>query len=1101
MSVAGQAPMLNAGIVALVGLVWTLVLFAVAVFGERQSQRFQRYWTPIYTLSLAVYCTAWTFYGTVTQAARWQTPLPPTFIGTILVFVLATPLLIRIASLAKAQNSASIADLIASRFGKDSRLAAFITAVVLIGMVPYVALQLKAVAMSFAMLTGGVAQTPAWQDAALWVAVFMALFAMLFGTRRAAATEHNRGLVLAIAFESVFKLAAMLALGLYAGSEWLKLPDPVGLVQWPRLDSSYVTLAALGAVAMFTLPHQFHVGMVELDEPDRLKRARWWFPVYLLLIAAPTLPIAWLGSLRLGGTLPSDLYVLGLPLQDGHHGLAVLAFMGGVSAATGMVILVALTLSIMIANHWIAPLTLRQATQIERDWRPRVLWHRRVAIALVLALAYAYSRAMDAAQALADIGALSFSALALLAPAVIAAVYRPQRSARALRQGLMCGFLVWLWMVLPPVLESAIGSWSESLAFLHPRFWPWIGDWDAITRATVLSQVANIAVLLWRSDRRPREASHAPQQIDSVLLRSLVARFLPPVATAQLFEGAAPIADADRVARIERELAPVIGSASARLLVDAARRATDPERVADFVGETSATLRFNQQLLEAALENMSQGISVVDGALRLVAWNQRYAERFAYPPELLQVGTPIEDLLRHNLATRFADAEALQHEIDKRLMHMRAGTPYVAERRFADGTVIEIRGNPMPGGGFVATFTDVTAFRQNERQLQQAAETLEQRVQERTSELAEASRAAERANQAKTRFLAAVSHDLLQPIHAAHLFTHALAQSDESLKVRDSVAQIDGALTSAESLLAGLLDISRLDAGAMQPKLEAVPLADVLEHLGREFDVLAKERGLRLCWRSSRLWVRTDAQMLRRILQNFLANAIRYTRRGKMLLGVRRQGRFACISVYDTGPGIAEQDRDLIFEEFRRLDRGSQGLGLGLAIARRMADLLSHELVLQSTPGRGSVFSVRVPIATVRTRKPATVTPEREILPATRVLVVDNDRAVLNGMAALLTRWSCTVHLASDAEQAAAILREHEVDLLMLDFHLDDGQNGLALRSRLGPPWSERAAIVITADHSEAVQAAVTEAGCHLLYKPVRPLALKSLMSRLGSAL
>lgn len=1093
----GVRVMLNAGVVALVGLVWTLVLFAVAVFGERQSRRFQPVWTTVYTLSLAVYCTAWTFYGTVTQADRWQTPIPPTFIGTILVFVLATPLLIRIAGLAKAQNSASIADLIASRFGKDSRLAAWITGVVLIGMVPYVALQLKAVAMSFAMLTGGVAQSPAWQDAALWVAVFMALFAMLFGTRRAAATEHNRGLVLAIAFESVFKLAAMLALGLYAGGEWLRLPAPEQVVAWPRIDSSFVTLAALGAVAMFTLPHQFHVGMVELDDPNRLKRARWWFPVYLLVIAAPTLPLAWLGSARLGGTLPSDLYVLGLPLQDGHHGLAVLAFMGGVSAATGMVILVALTLSIMIANHWIAPWTLRQATQIERDWRPRVLWHRRVAIALVLALAYAYSRAMDAAQALADIGALAFSALALLAPAVLAAVYRPQLSARALRHGLLAGFVVWLWMVLPPIFETAFSQWPGFLRFLHPGHWPWIGTWDSITRATVLSQLANIAVLLWRADRRPRETSIAPQQIDSALLRSLVARFLSPSATAHLFEGAAPIADVERVARIERELAPVIGSASARLLVDAARRATDPERVADFVGETSATLRFNQQLLEAALQNMSQGISVVDGELRLVAWNRRYAERFDYPEHLLQVGTPIEDLLRFNLRRRFADPEALQSELDKRLAHMRAGTPYVAERRFDDGAVIEIRGNPMPGGGFVATFTDVTTFRENERQLQQAAETLEQRVQERTSELAEASRAAERANQAKTRFLAAVSHDLLQPIHAAHLFTHALAQSEESPRVRDSVSQIDGALTSAESLLAGLLDISRLDAGALQPKIEAVALADVLEHLGREFEVLSAERGLRLRWRSTRLSVRTDAQMLRRILQNFLANAVRYTRRGKVLLGVRRQGRELRIEVHDTGPGIAPANRELIFEEFRRLDRGSQGLGLGLSIARRMADLLQHPLELKSQMGRGSVFSVRVPIANVRARVAMPSEPMREADQGARVLVVDNDRAVLNGMAALLTRWSCTVHLAVDAEQAQAIVREHEVDLLMLDYHLDAGQNGLQLREALGAPWSERAAIVITADHSEAVKEHVAAAGCHLLYKPVRPLALKSLMTRL----
>ena len=208
--------MLNASTVVIAGLVWLLLLFGVALYGERRGERFTRAWPWIHALSLAVYCTAWTFYGTVTQAARWNTPIPPTFIGTILLFLFAMPFLRRLAALAEAQNSASLADLIASRFGKDPRLAALITAVAVLGMVPYVALQLKAVAMSYAMLTGGAAQVPAWQDAAFWIALVMALFAMLFGTRRAAATEHNRGLVLAVAFESLIKLAAMLAVGAFA---------------------------------------------------------------------------------------------------------------------------------------------------------------------------------------------------------------------------------------------------------------------------------------------------------------------------------------------------------------------------------------------------------------------------------------------------------------------------------------------------------------------------------------------------------------------------------------------------------------------------------------------------------------------------------------------------------------------------------------------------------------------------------------------------------------------------------------------------------------------------------------------------------------------
>src|SRR5690606_13254275 len=260
---------------------------------------------------------------------------------------------------------------------------------------------------------------------------------------------------------------------------------------------------------------------------------------------------------------------------------------------------------------------------------------------------------------------------------------------------------------------------------------------------------------------------------------------------------------------LERELAAVLGSASARLLLDAARREAGPDldTVAAIVGEASQDLRFNQRVLEAALENMSQGISVVDSELRLVAWNRRYAERFDYPPQMLRVGVPVEDLVRHNLASGLLGAVDLERELARRLAHMRAGTPYVTERRFPDGAAVEIRGNPMPNGGFVATFTDVTAFRVAEAGLKRSNETLEQRVAERTASLDLARREAERANDAKSRFLTAVGHDLLQPLHAAQLFTESLAKQLDAAR-RPALRQVQGALDSTTDLLTGLFDMS-----------------------------------------------------------------------------------------------------------------------------------------------------------------------------------------------------------------------------------------------------------------------------------------------------
>jgi len=1104
--------MLSPLTVLFAGLAWVALLFAVALYGERHGERLNRVWPLVYALSLAVYCTAWTFYGTVTQAARWGVWLPPTFIGTIVLFAFGGRFLVRLAQAVRDEHASSLADLIAARFGKDPRLAAAVTAVALFGMVPYVALQLKAVAMSYAVLTQGqVHEPPAWQDAALWVTVVMAVFAMVFGTRRAAITEHNRGLVLAIGFESLFKLAAMLAAGAFAVwgtfGGYAELAERAAALPPAHTDGAYLALIALGALAMFTLPHQFHVGFVELSESGHLRHARWLFPVYLLLIALPVLPLAWAGALVLGPGVPSDLYVLGLPLESGRGGLALFAFLGGLSAATGMVIMAALALSLMIANHWLAPRVLRGATVGASDLRPVVLAHRRLAIVLVLALAFVYSRAMGESDVLADIGALSFSALAQLAPAVVAAVYWPGLPANAVLWGIAAGSLTWVWTLLVPVAVQTglLTPFDPGAAFawLQPDAFLGLGGLDRLPRGMIASLALNVLAfaVAARAGGVRLPISEAPITVGA--LAELAGRFLAPAELQALLGNEVRTARAgpELVARVERAFASVIGASSARLLVGAARRVQRAplETVAALVGETSQALRFNQQLLAAAFDNMSQGISVVDRDLNLVAWNQRYAELFGYPPDLLAIGTPIAALVRHNAARGLLGEGAVESLVERRLARMRQGTPYVSERRFDDGTVLEIRGNPMPGGGFVATFTDVTAFRRAESDLKRLAGTLEQRVVERTRELEQAKGEAERANRAKTRFLAAVSHDLLQPINAAHLFTHALNQALRHPQYREAVANIDGALGSAESLLAALLDISRLDAGGMNVALQRFRVDDWFQHLSAEFRVLAAERGLGLRCVPSRAWVESDPQLLRRVLQNFLSNAVRYTQQGRILLGCRRRGAELSIEVWDTGPGIAEADRQVIFEEFRRLDGGGQGLGLGLAIAERIAQLLGHRIALRSWPGRGTCFSIRVPRAQpepmaveAATRAPRT--------PRARVLVVDNDPAVLRGMQALLMGWNCEVQAARNGSEAQQHLSQAKPDLLLLDYHLDGNETGLRLRTRLGAAVAALPCIVITADHADAIRAECEDQGCHLLHKPLRPLALKSLMSHVLAA-
>ena len=1116
--VPGGAAMLSVAAVVFAALAWLGLLFGTALYAERHPGVLARHWRHVYALSLAVYCTSWTFFGTVTQAARYHWPLPPTFVGTLLLYLFGASAMLRLIKLAHASNATSIADLIATRLGKDAWLAAGVTLVAALGLVPYIALQLKAVAMSFAMLTEspGSPDQPPWRDSGLYVALMMALFAMLFGTRRASAAEHNRGLVLAMAFESVFKLVAMLALGLFV---WLGLGLPsapsVPQAAAPIDTGGFIPLVLLGVLAMFTLPHQFHVGVVECRDERHVWTARWLFPLYLVLIALPVLPLVRAGDALLSARgVPSDLYVLALPMSQGNAGMALFAFLGGLSAATGMVVVSTLTLSLMIGNHWLAPGLLRGAWARgdAGDLRGNVLLLRRLGIVAIMLLAWAYSRSIAGNATLADVGALSFSALATLAPPLAFAVWRPQTPPRAALVGMFAAFLIWAWCLPLPLLLGMHGpppAWLQSGPFgaqwLAPETLFGLTGWSPLGRAVAASLfIGTATTFLFSALHRP-VASLGRRRLDARSLDNVARRFLPATQVEQLLARGREV---DAEAEVERALSSVLGSASARVLLDAARRdATDVGRpgadldtVAAIVVEASQDLRFNQRVLEAALENMSQGISVVDAELRLVAWNRRYSELFGYPPGMLRVGMPIAEASEWALRALGGideDDAALQ----RRLAHMRAGTAHLSERVFPGGSIaediiVEIRGNPMPGGGFVATFTDVTAFRQAETGLKRINETLEQRVDERTSMLEAAKREAERANDAKSRFLAAIGHDLLQPLHAAHLFADALHQRGDG-EQRELARQIGGALDSTTDLLGTLLDMSRLEAGGLVPEPRDFPLSDVLDPLVAQFGVLASERGLRLRHVPTRAWVRSDPQLLRRVLQNFLANAVRYTETGSVLLGVRRAGDVVRIEVHDTGPGIEPGRFEAIFEEFRRgEDAPGQGLGLGLAIAQRIAVLLGSDVGLHSTPERGSRFSIDVP-------RVAASQPHRSAkrgLAGLRVLLVDNEPQALDALASVLRGWGCEVRAVADGDAASAALAREPADLWVFDYHLDHGDDGVAVHQRLSAEFPGVPCLVLSADQTGAVRSAAQEAGLPLLMKPLRPLALKSVLDRMLAA-
>ncbi|MBS7601130.1 PAS domain-containing hybrid sensor histidine kinase/response regulator [Pseudomonas sp. RC2C2] len=488
--------------------------------------------------------------------------------------------------------------------------------------------------------------------------------------------------------------------------------------------------------------------------------------------------------------------------------------------------------------------------------------------------------------------------------------------------------------------------------------------------------------------------------------------------------------------------------------------------------------------------------------------NKVYEQWYCWPPgvmlgqSLREVHSPehyqrLEGYIQRALAGESVTFECAETHVNGQERYMlRSYVP----NRLANGEVV----------GIFVLIRDITERRRTAVALHQAYQNLEVRVRERTAELSKAKQEAEQANLSKTKFLAAVSHDLLQPLNAARLFTSALLEQSSANPAL--VRNVSNSLDDVENLLGTLVDISKLDAGVIKADLATFAVSDLLDNLAAEYAHAAASEGLRLDYVPCRLSVHSDIQLLARILRNLLSNAIRYTPRGRVLLGCRRRGATLWIEVWDTGIGIAEDRREEVFQEFKRGDiqRPDQdrGLGLGLAIVDKIAGILGHRLQLRSVPGKGSVFAIGVPQsqrAPQRAVEPDLSEPLRERLEGARIWVLDNDAAICAGMRTLLEQWGCEVVTAlSEQDLARQVATDRaDADLLIADYHLDNGRNGVdavaAINAQRRVPL---AALMITANYSNELKQQVREQGHTLMHKPVRPMRLKAAISHLlGSEL
>ncbi|MBX3554432.1 MAG: hybrid sensor histidine kinase/response regulator [Pseudolabrys sp.] len=1161
--------MLQGWVFIAVALGYIGLLFLIASYGDRRRRavRDTRARLLIYPLSLAIYCTSWTFFGSVGLASRTGFDFLTIYIGPILMIGLFWPLLMRMVRLAKAQNITSIADFIAARYGKSQRVAACVAMIAIIGSIPYIALQLKAVSASLQTVTAQInvdpGSPPVFGDISLFVAMAMATFAVLFGTRHVDATEHQDGLMLAIATESTVKLIAFLAVGIFV-TFWM-FDGPVALfteaMHIPRIAAiltrdihidSWAAMTLLSFFAFVLIPRQFHVAVVENNNVNEVRRAAWLFPAYLVLINLFVIPIAIAGLIMFpAGRVDSDMFVLALPLAADSHGLALAAFVGGLSAATAMVIVETVALSIMVSNDIVMPFLLnrRGAAEGPDNLGSTVLKVRRLAIFCIMVLAYLYYRSAGDAQ-LAAIGLLSFAAVAQLAPAFIGGLIWRRATAAGAIAGMAVGFAVWAYTLLLPSIADAgfiapdlltAGPWD--IAALRPQHLFGL-DLPPLVHGVMWSLSLNVLAFIGFTLRRrpaPIEQLQANLFVPSELapiaptfrlwrstvavdeLIATVARYLGEERTRASFENFAtarrisldPKADADMqlLRYAEHLLASAIGTASSRLVLSLLlRKPTVSTKAAlKLLDDANAAIQYNREILQTALDHVRQGIAVFDRDLQLICWNRQFGDVLDLPPALTRAGVRLDEILRYNAARDTSAPDVIEKRVHTLLeRYTEAGDAFI--ERFAErGLFIEVRANRMPDGAIATTFTDMTPSVEAAEALEKANETLERRVRERTEELtrlnaalARAKRDAEEANTSKTRFLAAASHDILQPLNAARLYVTSLVERRSTGPDSQLVGNIDASLEAVEEIFGALLDISRLDAGVLRPEPASFRIDQLLRQIEVEFAPIASSKGLELVFMPSQRVIRSDRRMLRRLLQNLISNAIKYTPKGRVLVGCRLRGDHLRIDVFDTGVGIPESQHKTIFAEFHRLDQGARiarGLGLGLSIVERIARVLQHDIDMDSRVGGGTRFSITVPLSDAApAHLPNAVQPDADAsqLAGTVAVCIDNEPAILDGMETLLGGWGCRVIKASDAAAALTAVEQGSLrpNGLLVDYHLDHS-NGIAAIARVRQHLGENLpAILITADRSPRVRDEARTHGIQVLNKPLRPAALRALLAQ-----
>ena len=910
--------MLHETAIILVAFAYLGVLFGIAYYADERADAGRSIIASpyIYSLSLAVYATAWTFYGSVGRAASDGVGFLPIYIGPTLMIALWWVVLRKILRISKQNRITSLADFIASRYGKSALLGGLVTIIAVIGILPYISLQLKAVSNSFTILVqypeivmpAKVGALSIRQDTALWVALILAAFTIAFGTRHLDAAEHHQGMVAAIAFESLVKLLAFLAVGVFVtfgiyggfGDLFGRVAATPNLrAMLAPLDgvaggyASWVWLTILSMMAIMFLPRQFQVAVIENLDEKHLNKAIWLFPLYMLAINVFVLPIAFGGRLRFpDGSVDADTFVLTLPMAEKHELLALLVFIGGLSAATGMVIVETIALSTMVCNDLVMPVLLRLRRlrlNERRDLTGLLLGIRRGAIVLILLLGYLYFKLAGEAYALVSIGLISFAAVAQFAPAILGGIFWKGGTRAGALCGLLGGFVVWLYTLLLPALARSgwlpIGMLNDGpfgIELLKPLQLFGLAGLDQISHAMIWSMIANVG---------------------AYVIVSL---------------SASPGADEHR---------------QASLFVDVFRYTGEAGGARFWRGTASVPDLYN--LLARFL-----GTATADGAFGQYA----SARGLSWPDERM-----------------VADAE-LVHYVEVQL----AGAIGAASARVMVAAVVKEE---------ALTIDEVREILDEASQIVVYSHKLEQKSRELETTSAELRAANERLTELdrlKDDFISTVTHELRTPLTSIRALSEIL-HDDPELDRPQRVKFLGIIIKESERLtrlINQVLDLAKIESGNAEWHSSEVDLKGLIEEAAAAVGPVMAERGivLTLCLSDRVPPITADRDRLMQVMLNLLSNAVKFcdTQAGRITIALAEQPGALRVDVVDNGAGVQREDQDLIFQKFRQvgdaLTEKPQGTGLGLPISRQIVQHFGGRLWVESEAGRGATFSFTMPL-------------------------------------------------------------------------------------------------------------------------------------------